>query len=49
MALVQKNRVGLFGLLLGVCFGLFLRTFRVLHVLDECPQSVISSNGLKSE
>lgn len=52
MALVQKNKLSLLGLLFGLCLGLFLRTFHVVYQnqqpQQQCPGS-IGRDGLKSE
>lgn len=50
MALVQKNKLGLLGLIVGICLGLFLRTFRVLYVLNDCSLADgVVGEALKSE
>lgn len=52
MALVQKSKLSLLGLIFGLCLGLFLRTFYVLNQHQKCPPSIPGSlgrDGLKSE
>lgn len=48
MGALQKSKLSILGLLLGIGLGLFLRSFRVLDAPKDCDGGV-DRNGNKSE
>lgn len=48
MALVQKNKLSLLGLIFGLCLGLFLRSVHILNEPCLLPE-IDNGNGQKSE